>query len=348
MKILIVKTSSLGDIIHVFPVVEYLKSIHSDVQIDWVVESPFAELVRAHPQVNDVLCIDSKAWRKAFWKPYAWRECRAFKKALQSKTYDVVFDLQGNTKSGIVTGFANSPQKVGFAKKDAPEAPNILFTTKRYALAPHRNIRLDYLSIVQQYYGDTNTFTPAGVQLHITAEDLSTIDETLSKAAPKTRSILVCPGSAWPNKQLSEETLLKFLGHIHAEGPSAFFLAWGNAQEKATAEKLHQMFSSNSIVLERLRLPALQNLMSRMDAVIAMDSLPLHLAGTAGVPTFSAFGASSAAKYKPPGPLHITVQGNCPYNRQFEKRCPILRTCPTGKCIKDLRAEDLYQKWSER
>ena len=82
--------------------------------------------------------------------------------------------------------------------------------------------------------------------------------------------------------------------------------------------------------------------MASVDMVIAMDSLPLHLAGTTETPTFSIFGASSANKYKPKGKKHLAFQGTCPYKRTFERRCPVLRTCSTGACIRDLHGEELF------
>lgn len=104
-------------------------------------------------------------------------------------------------------------------------------------------------------------------------------------------------------------------------------------------------FFKNSDVVDRLSLPALQNLMAHVDLVITMDSLPLHLAGTTMIPTYSFFGASSANKYKPLGKQSGTYQGICPYDRQFEKRCPILRTCKTGACIKNLEGSQLFEEF---
>jgi heptosyltransferase-1 len=82
--------------------------------------------------------------------------------------------------------------------------------------------------------------------------------------------------------------------------------------------------------------------MDSVDLVVAMDSLPLHLAGTTKVKTFSVFGASLASKFKPAGKKHLTLQGHCPYGRVFEKRCPILRTCPTGACIRSLTGKAVF------
>lgn len=348
MKILIVKTSSLGDLIHVFPVIEYLRTKHPAVQIDWVVEKPFAELVKVHPGVDNVLTVQTKAWRKSLWKQAVWQEMATFRRELQRTHYDVVFDLQGNTKSGLITGLASGREKVGFARDVVPESPNMLFTSRRYSFSSGKNIRADYLSVVKQYYQDSSSFRHGLVRLSLSEEQKARLQTILG--APELNEphrVVVCSGSMWPNKQLSLASLSGFLKLIHEDRPSSFLFAWGSAEEKEVASKLCKLFPENSIVLERLPLPTLQNLMAEVDLVVSMDSLPLHLAGTTGTPTFGAFGASLASKYKPEGIQHKAVQGGCPYGRQFDKRCPILRSCPTGACIKDLTPEALFAAYKK-
>ena len=149
----------------------YLKNKFPKLQIDWVVEKPFAEMVKAHPQVDNVLTINSKDWRKGLLSVSTWREIAAFKKTLQNLEYDAVFDLQGNAKSGFVCGLAKAKSKVGFSRAAASEWPNLLFTNKKYTPPAGRNIRLDYLSVVQQHYNDPEEFYDTGVRLAITQHD---------------------------------------------------------------------------------------------------------------------------------------------------------------------------------
>jgi heptosyltransferase-1 len=157
--------------------------------------------------------------------------------------------------------------------------------------------------------------------------------------------VVVCPGSAWRNKQLTPATLEAFLTLLHAHIKCHYLFVWGSQEEKGMAEKLQKEFTGNSQIVDKMSLPMLQNLMAMSDLVIAMDSLPLHLSGTTKTPSFSVFGASSAAKYKPLGTHHHSFQGSCPYGRSFVKRCPILRTCPTGACIRDLQAQELFDSF---
>lgn len=347
-KILIVKTSSLGDIIQTFPSLSYLRNKFPEAQIDWVVEKSFAELVLTNPDVSNVIMMDSKTWRKGIFSH--WDEILQFRKEIKKTTYDVVFDLQGNVKSGFITLLARSCCKVGFGWRTVHEKPNTLFTNTRYDPPKGVNIREDYLLVVKGYFDDQKTYIDNRSLLEISVDQKNEIETILLHPELSQRpKVMVCPGSAWPNKQLPKETLIEFLSKLQNFLSCSFIFAWGTQAEQSLAQELQIKFS-HSLLLKRLPLPVLQNLMDRMELVVAMDSLPLHLAGTTRAKTFSVFGPSLATKFKPVGTHHYALQGACPYGRQFEKRCPILRTCPTGACIRHLSAisvfESFHQQWS--
>lgn len=341
-QFLIVKTSALGDIIHCFPVVDYLKEQFPSCQIDWVVEEGFAELLRAHPAIRRVLPIRSKLWRKRPWT--YWEEIRSFRRDLRSKRYDVLFDLQGNMKSGLVTLQARAFDKVGFGRKSVPEWPNLLVTTDRYNVPTGMNIREDYLQLVQQHMGDKGSLKLALQPLRISEDEAKRIVAlfAIPKIQKRNSTALICPGSAWPNKRLPESSLKRLMELWVEKEDVAFLLAWGSQEERALAERLYDAFPSHSLVIDKMSLPALQHIMGRVDTVLAMDSLPLHLCGTTPTPSFSVFGPSSAAKYKPLGSQHFALQGACPYGKRFEKRCSALRTCPDAPCMQQWDPRELF------
>jgi heptosyltransferase-1 len=341
-RYLIVKTSSLGDIIQCFPAISYLKNVRPNAEIDWVVEKPFVDLVSAHPDVTRAICVDTKKWRNALFSSISRQEIKCFRNELKKFEYDAVFDLQSNFKSGIITWQARSEVKVGFASKTVHERPNLLFTNVRYDYPPGKNIREDYLSLLQQHFKVDKEIESSYVILNITQEQKDLIHNLLSQRELQGKKlVMVCPGAAWMNKQLTPETLIQFLKLLHHKMNCAYLVIWGNDKEKELATTIVNQFSGNAIVVPRLKLGVLQNLMAKMDLVVAMDSLPLHLAGTTGVHTFSIFGSSLAKKFMPLGLEHTAFQGTCPYGKTFEKRCPILRTCSTGACVHTIKPQDL-------
>lgn len=342
MNILIVKTSSLGDIIHTFPVLEYFHEKFPKAKLDWVVEAQFAELVEAHPYVNRVYHAETRNWRKA-------KSLSLFGKFLNDlrKThYDVLFDFQGNTKSALITAFSKARKKAGFGKLTVSEWPNLLATNFKADPDKRVNVRKENLFLAQSYFEDRTPYQEKGVRLNISQEQKDLITFILKDIQLKDRKkIMVCPGSAWKNKQMTTPALINFLKKIEHKYPCTFLLTWGNDREKLIAHEIQSSFSDNTMIVDKLPIPTLQNLMRHMDFVIGMDSLPLHLAGTTSTPTFSIFGASSASKYKPLGPKHHSFQGECPYGETFNRRCPILRTCSTGACIRKLAEDALFAEF---
>ncbi len=345
MRILIVKTSSLGDIIHAFPVLEYIKHYHPLSTIEWVVEAPFAELVKSHPLIDRAVCVDSRRWRKFFFQPAIWREIRSTVDALRKEPYDFILDLQGNVKSGLITSIAQSRKKVGFNWKTVPEWPNVLATHFRYDPPKGGNIRNDYLHLASRALNKPlHSCAIKGATLKPSdSAELAFLSNQLQKKSGL--KAVICPGSRWPNKQLASETLASFLLSFPIEMDPCFFLISGSESEKMEMEKLAAKLHGRGVVVHRLSLPALQSLMIQAGLVISVDSLPLHLAGMASVPSFSLFGPSSSIKYQPIGAMHGCYQGACPYGRKFDKRCDLLRTCKTGACLKQLKGKELFEQF---
>ncbi len=340
-RILIVKTSSLGDIIQSFVVLNYLKEKFPDAEIDWVAEKRFAPIVAAHPLVSHVIAFDKKMLGDL---GLAARKLRRF-------TYDCVFDLQGNCKSAVATMLSKGRYKVGFGIHSVREWPNILATKFRYEVSSTLNIRLQLISLVQQFLKDDAPMPQygfEGVRFKISEEDQAQIDRLFASLAVKRKEkIMVCPGSKWINKQLTKETLAAFLAQIDRSLDASFFLMWGDENERALCVALQRQFSGNCLVVERLELPVWQNLMNEMSVVIAFDSGALHLCGTTSAPSFSLFGPTMPEIFKPIGSRHFAMRGECPYLKSFEKQCPLLRTCSTGACIRKLEADAIFNRfWS--
>lgn len=343
MNILIVKTSALGDIVHTFTAVAFLKQKFPHATIDWVLEKSNASLLQAHPQIDRVIVCDTKQWRKALFSKSTRQSFFAFKRTLQQKTYDVVFDLQGNSKSAMATWLALSNTKVGFAWSRVAEKPNILVTNHRIAPPDGLNIREEYLYIVQKYYSDVHPYIPEPITLQLTTTEQDHLHNIITRESSRSLPlVMVCPGSNWINKQVNENSLCDFLQRLQHAFPCHFLLSWGSEEEHHIVKKL-QPALAQATILDKLTLPLIQNVMARVSLVIAMDSLPLHLAATTATATYSIFGPSLAAKYQPQGTQHTSLQGACPYGRHFSKRCPLLRTCATGACIRTIEGETLFE-----
>lgn len=346
-KFLIVKTSALGDIIQAFDALSFLRSRCPLATIDWVVEERFLSIVKAHPQVTHAIPIDIKSLSKR-WKAMSfWRDLFSAFKKMRATRYDVVFDLQGNCKSGLITFLSRARIKVGFGRLSVREWPNIFATKIRFEIPRGENIRHQYVFLMQKFFREENPYISHGVIFRTSEEDVRRIQDILSAPQLKNQTrVMVCPGSQWVNKELPLNTLTAFLELIHRASRVSFLLVWGNEREKMVCDLIQSHFLDSSAVVERLDLPALQNLMGSVDVVIAVDSAPLHLCATTRTPSFAVFGPTRPEVFNPVGPRHYAYQGECPLKKVFEKQCPHLRTCKDAGCTSNIPASVLFSNFN--
>lgn len=343
-RCLIVKTSAIGDVISSFDVLSYLQRRFKNLKVDWVVERASAELLQAHPGLDRVIVCDTKRWRKGLLTKNVRDEMRRFRHELRQHAYDAVFDLQGNSKSALMTALARSKEKVGFDVRSVAELPNILATNRRFFISKSIPPRLRYLQLVHAYFQDDSFFEPIPLNFKLSQEEQKrVINETPTGKGPL---LMVCFGSKWQNKRLPFSILIAFLKKISRAYSPIWLFPYSHHEERAQAEALHREFPDSSHTVGQMSLPFWQALMSKMDGIVTMDSAALHLCATTKTPSFSIFGPSKGAAYKPVGKEHVFVQGACPYGQSFQARCPKLRTCPKAPCMGNHDADILFSHFS--
>lgn len=306
MSCLILRTSSLGDVLQTFPAIHYLKS--KGLSIDWVIEKRCAAVVKSHPDVENIIEIQSKCWPLGLASQLA---------QIRQKKYDYVFDFQGNCKSGLITFFAKAQTKIGWTLSTTPEWPNAFVTNKRHPYVRHIPAAEAYYRLAASAFDDHSPISYPGTVFKP--------DHPINGISKET--LMICPASRWPNKQLRLETWQKLLDQTDRP----LIISFGTLSEKSFAEKLAK--NRPAIVLGNLPFDAWQALMRHVSGVVCVDSSALHLCGTTQTPSFTIFGPSSATVYKPLGDQHTSFAAPCPYDIKFSHRCPYLRTCKTGDCL---------------
>jgi len=350
-SILIVKCSAIGDVIQTFDVLEYLRRHFPNARIDWIVEESIAPLLQAHPAVNDVLVVNTKKWRQWTRLFSSITETRRFLRTLSSIHYDVLFDLQGNTKSALITFFARAREKVGFGRRSVAEFPNLFATNVKIEVNKEAvSAREKYLALISGYlrsgpFDDFSLNVPS-FSLKLNKSEKEELETFFHLILEKKPALLVCFGAKWKNKQLKEETLAALLLKIKETFAPQFILTWGTEEEKEVAERLKQTLQDSAHTMGGKSLPFMQALMGKTHAILATDSALLHLSGMTETPTFGLFGPSSAGYYKPKGEKQVAFQGECPYAQTFATRCRRLRSCPTGACLRELSVEKLFTEFS--
>jgi len=329
-KILIVKISSLGDIIQSIPILNEIKTHLPECAIDWVVKKEYENLIKSHPLIDSVIVYEPNHLPK-------------FIKRLRKNRYDALFDLQGNTKSAFVTLFSKAKQKIGFGRKTVREFPNLLVTTHKYNVSKEINIQSYYLSLVRKHFKIDKCIVDSHLNLKLSSNDEQKI-QILGIDNLDSLKIMIAMGSRWKNKELDPLVLYRFLKKIKKHLNVAFYFVYGTDQEKKVCLNFKDKLGDKCTVLGKMGIPLWQNVMKKMDLILTVDTAALHLAATTNVTTFSFFGPTSNTVFKPQG-MHFAVQGSCPYDVRYIKQCPYLRKCKTGDCIKKITVEVIWEKF---
>ena len=281
MKVLIVKTSSMGDIIHTLPALTDAAKAHPGIRFDWVVEEGFSEIPKWHASVDKVIPVAIRRWRKNILKTLKSGEWSAYKKELQQQNYDAIIDAQGLLKSAVlVSKVANGP-RYGLDKHSAKEP----LAARFYDHTINVSKELHAVERVRQLF--------AGALNYSISEEIGdfAIKQHFSISSDKSEPYLVFQHSTtrfdkhWPEAYWI--TLIRKAG----EAGWKIKLPWGSAKEKERAERLAQN-TPHVEVLPKLPLSEIAHVLASATACVSVDTGLSHLAAALDTPNVILFGST--------------------------------------------------------
>ncbi|MFZ7202203.1 lipopolysaccharide heptosyltransferase RfaC [Avibacterium avium] len=281
MRICLVKTSSMGDVIHALPALTDAQKAFPDLQVDWVVEENFAEIPTWHSAVNQVIPIAIRRWRKQLWQGKTWQEWRAYRQLLQQNQYDAVIDAQGLVKSALFAVRLAQGAKHGYDKHSAREPLAALFYDERYAIdyQQHAVERIRQLFAQALGYVLPNQQGDYGIAQHFPVQ----------QSLPP--YVLLIHATTRADKHWCNQEWKKLAQNLTALG-LAVHLPWGNEKEKQAAEWIAQDIE-NAIVLPKMDLTALAQHIANAQAVVSVDTGLAHLTAALDKPNITLYGATN-------------------------------------------------------
>ncbi|WP_397455085.1 lipopolysaccharide heptosyltransferase I [Pseudomonas versuta] len=327
MRVLLVKTSSLGDVIHALPALTDAARAIPGITFDWVVEEGFAEIPTWHPAVGKVIPVAIRRWRKNIWQTIKSGEWRRFKQSLRAEKYDLVIDAQGLVKSAWLTRYVNAPV-AGLDKNSAREPLASRFYQRRLAVArgQHAVERLRQLFAVALGYDLPKGLGDYGLDV-----------ERLIELPRNKPYVLFLHGTTWDTKHWPE-LYWRDLALRMADKGVEVRLPWGNPAEKARAERIANGLS-NAVVLPKLNLAGVARVLASASACVAVDTGLGHLAAALDVPTISLFGPTNPGLTGAYGKVQIHLASDFPCAPCLQKKCTYQ---PTAQ---DQQRFDLKNEW---
>ncbi|MEX6501443.1 lipopolysaccharide heptosyltransferase I [Pseudomonas zhanjiangensis] len=317
MRVLLIKTSSLGDVVHTLPALTDAARAIPGIQFDWVVEEGFAEIPAWHPAVAQVIPVAIRRWRKHLWQTLKSGEWRRFKARLGEVRYDLVIDAQGLLKSAWLTRYVKAPV-AGLDRDSAREPLASRFYDRRYSVPREQHA----LERTRQLFAQALGYPlPAGIGDY----GLNRAQLAAGSAQPY---LLFLHGTTWPSKHWPEAYWRELAERMVEQG-WAVRLPWGNEQEKARAERIAAGLE-HAAVLPRLNIAGVAKVIAGASACVAVDTGLGHLAAALDVPSISLYGPTLPGRVGAYGRSQVHLCASGPNAGLGDRHKP---------CFDDLRPE---------
>ena len=292
--VLLIKTSSLGDVIYQMPAVTEARLRLPGARLTWVVEEAFAPLAMLHPGVDSVIAVASRRWRHALHEPATWREVGRFLRTLRARTYDTVVDTQGLFRTALIARLSHGVRH-GYDADSVRES----WAAKFYDVRHGVDRSLHAIARNRMLTGLALGYSPAG------AVDFG-LDRARLAPATATRTAVLLHGTARAQKEWPESHWSALAAALAARGFDVA-LPWGTAQESARADRI--AVASRARVPERRPLDEVAKMLAGATLVVGVDTGLLHLAAALGVPLVAIFVGSELRLTGPMGSGPMAVVG---------------------------------------
>ena len=303
-KILVIKPSALGDVVHSLPFLNALGRRFPEAEIHWLVFRPFEPLLRDHPTISKLWVVEKEGWKRISNVPESWKGLRRLLAGLRDERFDLVVDLQGLLRSGILCGATRAPLRLGF-REGREGSP--LFYTHRVRGGTDCHAIERYLKVAASLGAPTDR-----------------IEYTLGEASPGSRLldslppvyVVMAPSAGGEAKRWPVENF----GRLAAQLPWPSLVISGKS-DAALAEQLIAASMGRAISLAgRTTLGEMTEVVRRAKAFISNDTGPMHIAAAFGVPVFAVFGPTSPLRTGPYGTGHTVIAAGLSCSPCFRRK----------------------------
>lgn len=315
MNVLIVKLSSLGDVVHTLPVAATLRARLPGARLAWIVERREAALLAGHPGLDEVIAVDTRGWRRT--RSFAdvagtLRAMRALAARLRAARFTVAIDLQGLLKSGVLAALTRAPLRIGFAARDCREPLSALLTNRHITpAAGARHVVEQYLALLE----------PLGlgapvIEFRLPSDPAAEarIDEFFAAVGfkPRNRVVVLNPGAGRSHKRWSVDQFRQLADRLVDEAAAHVLVIWGPG-ESGTAAAIAAVGAGaagagRAVLAPPTDLLELIAVLRRASVVVAGDTGPLHLAAALGTPCVGLYGPTPAERNRPYGEGHYALE----------------------------------------
>jgi heptosyltransferase I len=336
-SIAIIKLGSIGDVIHTLPVSYILRNNFPNSRIDWIIEKKSLEILKGNTYIDNIIVIDTKSMRQNLFNFDNIKSIKKLLRYFSNINYDIVFDFQGLSKSGLIAYLTGSKKKVGFNPSDCREWLNPFFMDVKAPKVQDKTHVVDKNLNLLKFIG-INTY-PVNFPLTIHNEDEIPIDNFFKEHNITSNDFIVAidPSAGWKTKCIDLSLLAKVCDYLELSWSCKVILIWGPG-EYDKANKIREESFSKPEILCKTTLKSLAAFLKKCNLMISPDTGPLHLAAALGVRCIGIFGPTCPYKNGPYGEDNLVVS-------KFVDCAPCYkRKCDDIKCINSIKFDDITEK----
>jgi lipopolysaccharide heptosyltransferase I len=340
MKILIVKLSSIGDVIHALPALAAIRANLPDAEISWVVESRSAGILRGNQLIDNLIEVDTRSLRGGKVIEEILLEIGRQVKTLRKFSFDIALDLQGLLKSGVIAKLSKAPARFGFSKENLREPASRFLYTDTVRIEPETHVIRQNLALV---HGALNIPVPAAdFEFPIFTSDEDTAEAERITGNAGANFAILNPAGGWVTKLWHAEKFGQLADRLWEECGLVSVIATGPG-ETALAEQVVRSSRSGKTVLTGPSLKGFYELARRAKVYVGGDTGPTHLAVAASAAVVGIFGPTEWWRNGSTNEKDICVG-------RTDIACRIdchRRTCSNWICM-DIEVETVFQAVRQR
>lgn len=308
-RFLIVRLSSIGDIVHALPAAAALAETFPQARIHWAVEKCFALLLEGNPHLHRIIELDTLGWRRHLTSTATWREVSEGVSDLRRTPYDAALDFQGLWKSAVVGWLSPARERIGFAERWLREPSAGTLYTQRVSPREHVHVVEENLALVARLGAHTQRWQ---FPLPWNDEDDAYVDAQLA-ALGSEDFIIINPGGGWRSKCWSPENYVALIRQLAGVLPEQILLTGSPAEEPMIGEILQNAGIQRAHYLPSTLVQFIA-LAKRARLFIGGDTGPLHLAAAVGAPIVGIYGPTDPVRNGPFAADDIALTNRGPIN----------------------------------
>jgi heptosyltransferase I len=311
MRFLIVRLSSIGDIVHALPAVAALGEAFPRAEISWAIEKRYAMLLDGNPFVRHVIALDTLGWRSSLASPHTLGEVVRSAQALREVRFDAAIDFQGLIKSGFIAWISGSQERLGFAENWLREPSAGVFYTDRVSPRDRRHVIEMNLALVERFGAAALPQRQWRFPLPCSACHEQVVRERLAALGVE-EFIIINPGGGWISKRWSPGNYAELLHLIERDHRE---LGWrvlltGSPDEEALIQEILERSGSKQAMYFVSTLAQFVALVHRAKLFVGGDTGPLHLAAAVGTPIVAIYGPTDRARNGPFSASDVTLSND--------------------------------------